>query len=264
MDVPRGTLGAARIISIANQKGGVGKTTTAINLAASLAAINKKALLVDCDPQGNASSGLGIKRDEANLDIYRLLLGEASCIDVIRDTPMKRLKIIPSNTDLFGAEVELMGHENRHQILKERLSSVRSEFDFILLDCPPSLGLLTINAMTAADSVIAPIQCEYFALEGLTQLLNTVRRVQRSFNPRLRIEGILLTMFDGRNRLSHQVANEVSKHFKKAVFKTVIPRNVRLSESPSHGLPVALYDIHSSGAKAYFQLAKEIARNGKK
>lgn len=252
-----------RIICIANQKGGVGKTTTAVNLAASLAFRKKKALIVDCDPQGNATSGLGIDREQLDKDLYLLLRGEIDITEALSDSPMEGLKIIPSDPDLFGAEVELIQRENRHQILKERLSTVRSQFDYIMLDCPPSLGLLTINAMTAADTVLAPIQCEYYALEGLTQLLNTVRRVQRSFNPRLRVEGILLTMFDRRNRLSHQVASEVQRYFPQSVFRTIIPRNVRLSESPSHGLPAMLYDAQSVGAKAYMQLAREILRNGR-
>ena len=256
--------GMNRVICIANQKGGVGKTTTAVNLGASLAAGRKKVLLLDCDPQGNASSGLGVDRSLVSKDLYRFLLGEASANEVVVDSSMKGLKLIPSNTDLFGAEVELIDWENRNLILRERIAELRKDFDYTLLDCPPSLGLLTINAMAAADSVIAPIQCEYYALEGLTQLLNTVRRVQRSLNPRLRVEGILLTMFDGRNRLSHQVVAEVQKYFKESVFSTIIPRNVRLSESPSHGLPVILYDPQSAGAKAYMLLARELVRNGRR
>ncbi len=253
-----------RVICIANQKGGVGKTTTSVNLGAFLAESQKKVLLVDCDPQGNSTSGLGVDREKMPHTVYHLLLGEASSAESIVETPVKNFHLVPSNPELFGAEVELMDWENKYQLLKERLSDVRNQFDFLLLDCPPSLGLLTINAMTAADSVIAPMQCEYYALEGLTQLLNTVRRVQRSLNPALRVEGILLTMFDVRNRLSHQVASEVHKYFKESVFRTVIPRNVRLSESPSHGLPINLYDPSSAGAKAYAQLAREILSNGRK
>ena len=253
-----------RIIAIANQKGGVGKTTTAVNLGASLAASRKHVLIVDCDPQGNASSGLGIRCDALEKHLYMVLMGDVDVAEAITGTPMKLLKVLPSHSDLFGIEVELAQHPQREQYLKKHLHGLRDAFDFIILDCPPSLGVITINALAAADTILAPIQCEYYALEGLTQLLNTVRRVQRNFNSRLRIEGIVLTMFDRRNRLSHEVASQVRTYFPHSVFKTVIPRNVRLSESPSHGLPVLLYEPQSTGALSYLALAQEIMKNGRK
>jgi chromosome partitioning protein len=253
-----------RIIAIANQKGGVGKTTTAVNLGASLAASRKRVLVVDCDPQGNASSGLGIKCGILNKHLYTVLMGDLEAADAVISTPMELLKLIASHPDLFGVEVELIQQPEREQYLKKRLYSIVNDFDFVILDCPPSLGVLTLNALTAADTILAPIQCEYYALEGLTQLLNTVRRVQRHLNSRLRVEGIVLTMFDSRNRLSHDVASQVRKYFPWAVFKTVIPRNVRLSESPSHGLPVLLYEPHSTGAHSYLALAQEIMKDGRK
>lgn len=249
-----------RVISIANQKGGVGKTTTAVNLSASLAAAEKKVLLVDFDPQGNATSGLGIGKGEAGLTIYHVLIGKRRIRDVIRDTMMPYLKLIPSNADLIGAEIELVDMEGREFRLKEAVKDVVDHYDYIFIDCPPSLGLLTINALVASDSVIIPLQCEYYALEGIGQLLKTLRMVRQALNPFLSIEGILLTMFDPRTSISHEVEREVRGHFDKKVFKTVIPRNVRLSEAPSFGKPVLLYDIRSKGAYSYLQLAREFLR----
>lgn len=246
-----------RLISIANQKGGVGKTTTAINLAASLAAAERPTLLVDCDPQGNASSGLGLDHDRPR-NIYHLLINQAQATELICDTSLGALKIIPAHVDLFGAEVELLAVPGRETILKDKLSPLASEFEFIILDTPPSLGLMTINALTCSDSVLIPLQCEYYALEGLGQLLDTVRRVKSRLNPGLILEGILLTMFDSRNRICHQVSDDVRRHFTTQVYETVIPRNVRLSEAPSHGLPALLYDIRSRGAQSYLDLASEL------
>ncbi len=252
----------ARIICIANQKGGVGKTTTAVNLSASLAVAEKKVLLIDIDPQGNSTSGLGVNKEGANGTIYQALLRGSGLKEVIQKTSLPYLEVVISNTDLIGAEIELIQEENRERRLQYLIEEVETDYDYILIDCPPSLGLLTLNSLTAAHSVIIPLQCEYYALEGLGQLLKTIVRIKQVFNPRLEIEGILLTMFDIRNNLSHQVAQEVRTHFKDKVFKTVIPRNVRLSEAPSHGKPVLLYDIHSKGAESYLQLAQELMDNG--
>jgi len=254
----------SRIISIANQKGGVGKTTTAVNLSASLAAAEKTVLLIDCDPQGNATSGLGIPKDQLQRHLYHLLIGQADADEVTLSTRLPHLRLIPSQSDLIGVEVELISAPSRETFLKDKISALASSYDYIIIDCPPSLGLLTINALTAANSVLIPIQCEYYALEGLSSLLRTVKSVKQRFNSFLAIEGILMTMFDARNNLSRQIVQEVDAHFPKDRLQTVIPRNVRLSESPSHGLPVLLYDINSTGARSYLMLAREIMGNGKR
>ena len=251
-----------KIICIANQKGGVGKTTTAVNLAACLAEEGKKTLLVDMDPQGNASSGLGVRAGKKT--VYEVLLGDCTLDSVMEKTKQKRLWVAPSDIRLAGAELELANLERREFRMRAALEPVRKDYDFLIIDCPPSLGLLTINALTAAQSVLIPIQCEYYALEGVTALMNTVQRVKRSLNPGLEIEGVLLTMLDGRTNLGLQVVAEVKKHFKQAVFKTTVPRNVRLGEAPSHGLPIHMYDPRSTGAEAYIALAKEVIKKNKK
>ena len=253
----------ARIICIANQKGGVGKTTTAVNLSASIAAAEKKVLLIDIDPQGNSTSGIGLNKDGSNGTIYHALLRGSGLREIIQKTALACLDVVISNTDLIGAEIELIQEKDREKKLDRLIKEVEADYDYIFIDCPPSLGLLTINSLTAAHSVIIPLQCEYYALEGLGQLLKTIRLIKQSLNPPLEIEGILLTMFDSRNNLSHQVANEVKKHFKEKVFRTMIPRNIRLSEAPSHGKPALLYDIHSKGAESYLNLAREIMMDGK-
>ncbi len=253
-----------KIICIANQKGGVGKTTTAINLSASLAAAEKRTLLIDCDSQGNATSGVGIDPStirEKNL--YYGLTQDAPFQEIVCKTDIATLDIIPSNQDLIGVEIEFVSLKDREKRLRNFLKKIDTPYEFIIIDCPPSLGFLTVNSLVAADSVIIPLQCEFFALEGLGQLLNSVKLVQARLNPSLSLAGILLTMFDQRNRLSHQVADEARKFFGSNVFKTVIPRNVRLSESPSHGLPIILYDIQSRGAVSYMELAREILANGR-
>lgn len=251
----------AKIIALANQKGGVGKTTTAINLAASLSMMRKKVLVVDSDPQGNTSSGLGVNGKDAEAHLYHCYADEVPPAEAIRQVNgLKNLDILPTHIDLIGVEVELMTAKQREKFLSKMLSKLREDYDYIFIDCPPSLGLLTINALTASDSVIIPMQCEYFALEGLSQLIRTVRLVKNSYNKKLAVEGLLLTMYDGRNKLTHQVALEVKKHFKNRVYNTVIPRNVRLSESPSHGKPVMLYDHRSTGAISYLKLGKEFLR----
>ena len=251
-----------RVICIANQKGGVGKTTTAVNLSASIAAAEKRTLLVDIDPQANSTSGVGYHQDEIKENIYHILIRGYGMDEIIKGTEIPYLEIATSNSDLIGAEVELINELARERKLDTVLQAVKGVYDYIFIDCPPSLGILTINSLTASDSVIIPLQCEYYAMEGLSQLLKTIRLIKRYLNPDLEIEGILLTMFDVRNNLSHQVVEEVRSHFKDKVFKTIIPRNVKLSEAPSHGKPILLYDIHSKGAESYLNLAKEILLNG--
>ncbi|MCD6323004.1 MAG: ParA family protein [Clostridiales bacterium] len=248
----------AKIIAVANQKGGVGKTTTAVNLSACLAYLGKRTLLVDNDPQGNSSSGLGIDKDHVEKSIYDVLINETDIRTVIRETMMKKLYICPANIQLVGAEVELVNQIMRESRLKESLNDIRDEYDYILIDCPPSLGLLTLNSLTAADTILVPIQCEYYALEGLTQLMSTVKLVRKHLNSTLQVEGVVLTMFDARTNLSLEVVESVRNHFNDKVYGTLIPRNVRLSEAPSYGLPIILYDKSSKGAESYMSLAKEV------
>ncbi|WP_096156176.1 MULTISPECIES: ParA family protein [Bacillus] len=251
-----------RIIAIANQKGGVGKTTTSVNLGACLAYIGKKVLLVDVDPQGNASSGVGVDKAEVNQCIYDILVEDVPAKDVIIPTKVENLMIIPATIQLAGAEIELVPTISREVRLKRALDSVKDQYDYVIIDCPPSLGLLTINALTASDAVVIPVQCEYYALEGLSQLLNTVRLVQKHLNTDLMIDGVLLTMLDARTNLGIQVIDEVKKYFQDKVYGTIIPRNVRLSEAPSHGEPIIIYDPKSRGAEVYLDLAKEVITHG--
>lgn len=256
-----------KIISIANQKGGVGKTTTAINLAASLAALERKVLLIDADPQANATSGVGVDNHKKDGTIYDCLIGNTSIKDAIIETEMENLSLIPSTIDLVGAEIEMLEMENREKKLKNILKDTVPEYDYILIDCSPSLGLLTVNALTASDSVIIPVQCEYFALEGLGKLLNTIKIIQGNLNPDLLIEGFLLTMYDARLKIANQVVEEVNRHFQQMVFSTIIQRNVKLSEAPSYGQPALLYDAESRGTINYLNLAEEIIKrenNGQK
>ena len=252
-----------KIIALANQKGGVGKTTSTINLAASLATLEKSVLVVDADPQANASSGLGVDLKEVECSIYECIVNRADVHDAIYTTDIEGLDIIPSHIDLVGAEVEMLNIDEREYVLKRILEPVRNEYDYILIDCSPSLGLITVNALTAADTVIIPVQCEYFALEGISKLLSTIKIIKSRLNTKLEIEGFLLTMYDSRLRLANQIYDEVKRHFQELVFKTVIQRNVKLSESPSHGLPVILYDADSTGAKNHLSLAKEIINRNK-
>ena len=248
-----------KIVSLANQKGGVGKTTTTVNLGTILAKKGKKVLLIDADPQGNATSGLGVEK-EVEYSTYDILVNDAKIQDAIQDTIIKNLKVCPANMSLAGAEVELVSMMSREQRLKEKLDEVKDYFDYILIDCPPSLGLITLNAFTASNSVLIPVQCEYFAFEGLGQLINTINLVKKHLNKEIQIEGALLTMYDIRTNLSNQVVKEVKKYFENKVYKTVIPRNVRLSEAPSYGMPITEYDPRSKGAKSYTKFAKEFLK----
>lgn len=251
----------ARVIAIANQKGGVGKTTTAINLSACLAEKNKKVLAIDIDPQGNTSSGLGIDKNSLKNTIYQMIIGECTLEECRIQTPIKNLEILPSNVNLAGAEIELIGVKDREFILKQHVARIKNEYDFIIIDCPPSLNTLTVNAMTTADTVLVPIQCEFYALEGLTQLIHTINLVKQRLNPQLEMEGVVFTMYDARTNLSLQVVENVKSNLKQNIYKTIIPRNVRLAEAPSHGLPINLYDPKSAGADGYRQLAMEVIEN---
>ncbi len=252
-----------KIIALANQKGGVGKTTSTINLSAALGIKNKKVLLIDLDPQGNATSGVGVDKDECENSIYDVLINDVDIKDTIIKTECKNLSLCPSNIQLAGAEIEMVDIENREHILKKALNKIKNEYDFILIDCPPSLGLLTLNAFVAVDTILIPIQCEYYALEGLSQLIKTIKEIKKSLNKDLDLEGVLLTMFDSRTNLSVQVAEEVKKYYPDKIYKSVIPRNVRLSEAPSYGMSIFEYDKHSKGADSYLSLAKEVIKRNK-
>lgn len=251
-----------RIIAVANQKGGVGKTTTTINLAACLAELNQRILVIDMDPQGNCTSGFGIDKDVLVNTIYEVLIGECELDECIIKDVIDNLSIIPSNVNLAGAEIELIGIKRKEYIIKDKIRKIRDQYDFILIDCPPSLSMLTVNAMTTADTVLVPIQCEYYALEGLTQLLHTIGLVKKRLNPNLDVEGVVFTMYDARTNLSLQVVENVKKNLKQTVYKTIIPRNIRLAEAPSHGLPINLYDTKSAGAESYRLLAEEVLHRG--
>lgn len=253
----------ARVIAIANQKGGVGKTTTSINLSACLAEKDKRVLVVDIDPQGNTTSGLGINKNNLEKTIYHMMIGDCSLNDCLIKTDFDNLYLLPSNVNLAGAEIELIGVGNKEYILKDNLNRVRDDYDYIIIDCPPSLNSLTVNAMTAADTVLVPIQCEFYALEGLTQLIHTIKLVKKRLNPNLEMEGVVFTMFDARTNLSLQVVENVKENLNQNIYKTIIPRNVRLAEAPSHGLPINIYDPKSSGAEGYRQLADEVIENDK-
>ena len=248
----------AKIIAVANQKGGVGKTTTSINLSSCIAYRGKKVLLIDLDPQGNMTSGLGVDKNEVENTVYELMLDECSINESIQDTVVKGLRLIPSNVNLAGAEIELLGINDKEYILKTAVDYIRDDYDFIVIDCPPSLNMLTINAMTTANSVLVPIQCEYYALEGLTQLIHTINLVKKKLNPQLELEGVVFTMYDSRTNLSLQVVENVKDNLKQNIYKTIIPRNIRLAEAPSHGLPINLYDPKSTGAESYRLLAEEV------
>lgn len=253
----------SRIIAIANQKGGVGKTTTSINLSACLAEMGKKVLTIDLDPQGNTTSGLGIDKDELDNTVYELILGESSVRKCLVKTDIENLYVLPSNVDLAGAEIELLGVNNKEYILKNEIDYIKDDFDYIIIDCPPSLNMLTINAMTTADTVLVPIQCEYYALEGLSQLMHTISLVQTRLNPNLEMEGVVFTMYDARTNLSLEVVENVKNNLNQTVYKTIIPRNIRLAEAPSHGMPINIYDSKSTGAESYRELAREVIERGK-
>ena len=252
-----------KCIAVANQKGGVGKTTTSVNLASCLASYGKKVLLIDTDPQGNASSGVGAVKEEIKNSVYDVIIDGMDIKDVIMETDYHNLSLLPSNIDLAGAEIELVGEDNREFLLRKALAPVKDEYDFVIIDCPPSLGLLTLNSFVCADSIIIPIQCEYYALEGLSQLTNTIRKIKTAFNPELELEGVLLTMYDTRTNLSVQVAREVKKYYGAKLYKSVIPRNVRLSEAPSFGQPINVYDKNSKGSSCYMSLASEVIKANK-